>query len=103
MNFDPQNILVIDFGQLGDVVLSLPALHAVRARFPRARITVAIGKPGKQIVEMSQAANDTLVVDRVSLRDGSKPVSVWRIARPGKGGRRRRRASPIALDSLSGQ
>ena len=101
MNFDPQNILVIDFGQLGDVVLSLPALHAIRARFPRARITVAVGKPGKPVVEMSNAANETLVVDRVSLRDGSKPLSVWRIARLVKEVRARRFDFVIDLHSLS--
>ena len=101
MNFEPQNILVIDFGQLGDVVLSLPALHAVRAKFPRARITVAVGKPGKQIVEMSRVADDVLVVDRVSLRDGSKPVSVWRIARLVKEVRARRFDFIIDLHSLS--
>lgn len=101
MNFDPQNILVIDFGQLGDVVLSLPALHAIRAKFPRARITVAVGKPGKQVVEMSSAADETLVVDRVSLRDGSKPVSVWRIARLVKEVRARRFDFVIDLHSLS--
>jgi hypothetical protein len=27
--FNAKNILVIDFGQLGDVVLSLPALRAI--------------------------------------------------------------------------
>ncbi|MDQ1557651.1 MAG: heptosyltransferase [Pyrinomonadaceae bacterium] len=101
MDFEPQNILVIDFGQLGDVVLSLPALNAVRAKFPHARITVAVGKPGKQVVEMSQVADDTLVVDRVSLRDGSKPVSVWRIARLVKEVRARRFDLVIDLHSLS--
>ena len=101
MNFEPQNILVIDFGQLGDVVLSLPALHAIRARFPRARITVAVGKPGKPVVEMSNAADETLVVDRVSLRDGSKPLSVWRIARLVKEVRARRFDFVIDLHSLS--
>jgi len=101
MNFDPQNILVIDFGQLGDVVLSLPALHAIRAKFPRARVTVAVGKPGKQVVEMSNVADETLVVDRVSLRDGSKPVSVWRIARLIKEVRARRFDFVIDLHSLS--
>jgi ADP-heptose:LPS heptosyltransferase len=101
MNFEPQNILVIDFGQLGDVVLSLPALHALRAKFPRARITVAVGKPGRQIVEMSGAADDTLVVDRVSLRDGSKPLSVWRIARLVKEVRARRFDFVVDLHSLS--
>jgi ADP-heptose:LPS heptosyltransferase len=101
MNFEPQNILVIDFGQLGDVVLSLPALHAIRAKFPRARITVAVGKPGKAVVEMSNAADETLVVDRVSLRDGSKPLSVWRIARLVKDVRARRFDFVIDLHSLS--
>lgn len=101
MNFEPQNILVIDFGQLGDVVLSLPALHAIRAKFPRARITVAVGKPGKLVVEMSNAANETLVVDRVGLRDGSKPLSIWRIARLVKDVRARRFDFVIDLHSLS--
>ena len=31
---DPAKLLVIHFGQLGDVILGLPALDAIRARFP---------------------------------------------------------------------
>ena len=79
MSFDPSNILVIDFGQLGDVVLSLPALRAIRQRFPKARITVAVGKPGAEIVNLSGYADSTLVVDRVALRDGVKLVSIGRL------------------------
>jgi len=81
VNFDPRNILVIDFGQLGDVVLSLPALRAIRERFPKAKITVAVGKPGAEIVDLSGWADSTVVVDRVALRDGLKVVSLARIAR----------------------
>ena len=79
MQFDPRNILVIDFGQLGDVVLSLPALRAIRERFPHARITIAVGKPAGEIVKLSGYANDVLEVDRVALRDGVKLVSIGRI------------------------
>jgi ADP-heptose:LPS heptosyltransferase len=79
MSFDPHNILVIDFGQMGDVVLSLPALRAIRERFPQARITVAVGKPGSGVVELSGYADATLIVDRVALRDGPKPLSIMRI------------------------
>ena len=79
MAFDPRNILVIDFGQLGDVVLSLPALRAIRARFPNAKITVALGKPSGEIVRLSGYADDLLEVDRVGLRDGPKLVSIGRI------------------------
>jgi ADP-heptose:LPS heptosyltransferase len=79
VQFDPRNILVIDFGQLGDVVLSLPALRAIRGRFPHARITVAVGKPAGEIVRLCGYADDVLEVDRVALRDGVKLVSIGRI------------------------
>jgi ADP-heptose:LPS heptosyltransferase len=79
VHFDPRNILVIDFGQLGDVVLSLPALQGIRRRFPNARITVAAGKPASDIVRLSGYSDDILEVDRVGLRDGPKLLSIARI------------------------
>jgi ADP-heptose:LPS heptosyltransferase len=100
MSFDPHNILVIDFGQLGDVVLSLPALRAIRERFPQARITVAVGKPGTAIVELSGYADATLVVDRVGLRDGPKPLSIMRIMQLVKEVRRLQFDFVIDLHSL---
>jgi ADP-heptose:LPS heptosyltransferase len=81
MSFDPRNILVIDFGQLGDVVMSLPALRAIRARFPYAKITVAVGKPGRELLSLSGYADEILEVDRVSLRDGPTLISIGRIAK----------------------
>lgn len=101
MKFEPRNILVIDFGQLGDVVLSLPALGAIRRKFPRARITVAVGKSAAPVVEMSGYANDVLPIDRVALRDGAKPLSIFRIARLVKDVRRARFDFVIDLHSLS--
>lgn len=81
MAFDPRNILVIDFGQLGDVVMSLPALRAIREKFPYARITVAVGKPGKELLSLAGFADEILEVDRVSLRDGPTLISIGRIAK----------------------
>jgi ADP-heptose:LPS heptosyltransferase len=101
MSFEPQNILVIDFGQMGDVMLSLPALAALRQRFPRARVTVAVGKPGKQIVELAGCADDVLIVDRVALRDGFAPASIFKIARLVKEVRRRKFDFVVDLHSLS--
>ena len=101
MNSEPNKILVIDFGQLGDVVLSLPALAAVRARFPRAHIKVAVGKPGVPVVELSGYANEVAGVDRVALRDGPAPLSLWRIARFVREVRRERFDFVIDLHSLS--
>lgn len=101
MAFDPRNILVIDFGQLGDVVLSLPALRAIRKRFPLALLTVAVGNPGAQIVDLSDYADATLVVDRVGLRDGPKLASIARIAKLVRDVRRAQFDFVIDLHSLS--
>lgn len=101
MSFAPQNILVIDFGQLGDVVLSLPALRAIRDRFPKAQITVIVGKPGAEVVSLSGYANVTRAVDRVLLRDGPKLISIARIAKLVKEVRHAKYDFVIDLHSLS--
>ena len=101
MVFDPRNILVIDIGQLGDVVMSLPALRAIRERFPHAKITVAVGKPGAEIINLSGYADDTLEVDRVALRDGVKLVSIGRIIKFVSDVRNKKYDFVIDLHSLS--
>lgn len=77
LNF--QNILVIDFGQLGDIILSLPALKAIRERFPGSRITLLIGKPGADVVRAAGVSDEEILVDRVELRDGNKFRSIAKI------------------------
>jgi ADP-heptose:LPS heptosyltransferase len=101
VTFNPRHILVIDFGQLGDVVMSLPALRAVREQFPRARITVAVGKPGAEIIDLSGFADATIEIDRVALRDGFKPLSVWKVVQVIKDVRRRQFDFVIDLHSFS--
>lgn len=101
MTFDPRNILVIDFGQLGDVVMSLPALRALRERFAHARITVAVGKSAAEIVEMSASADETIAIDRVALRDGFPPLSVLKVFQIVKEVRRRQFDFVVDLHSLS--
>lgn len=78
---DPRDILILDLGQLGDTVLSLPALAAVRQRFPRARISVLAGIAAAQAIEMSGFADRIIPVDRVALRDGPKVQSIARIVK----------------------
>jgi ADP-heptose:LPS heptosyltransferase len=101
MDFNPQNILVIDFGQLGDVVLSLPALRAIRQRFPNARITVAAGKAASEVVDLSGYSDESLMVDRVALRDGFTLTSVVQIFKLVGDVRRREFDFVVDLHSLS--
>lgn len=96
-----KNILVIHFGQLGDVVLGLPALKAIRKRFPNARITTLLGKPGADIVELARIADDIISVDRVALRDGNRFVSIAKVLALVKNIRRRRFDFVIDVNSLS--
>src|SRR5689334_3808672 len=101
MDFNPRNILVIDFGQLGDVVISLPALRVIREKFSQSRITVAAGTPSSQIVALSGYADEIIAVDRVALRDGFIPVSIVRILNVVKDVRRRQFDFVIDLHSFS--
>jgi ADP-heptose:LPS heptosyltransferase len=96
-----KNILVIHFGQLGDVVLGLPALCAIRDRFSGARITLLVGKSAAEVTALAAIADDQIVVDRVMLRDGNKVRSVGNILSLVGEVRRRKFDLVIDLHSLS--
>lgn len=100
LNFNPQNILIINFGQIGDVILSLPALKAVREKFPEARITALVGKSGTNVVEISGFVDEKITVDRVLLRDSGKIWSTRQIFKIVKDIRNRRFDFIIDLHSL---
>jgi ADP-heptose:LPS heptosyltransferase len=65
---DPAKLLVIHFGQLGDVILGLPALDAIRARFPDAEITALTGTPAHEIVSLAALADRVEGIDRWALK-----------------------------------
>ncbi len=100
LTFNPQNILIIDFGQIGDVILSIPALKTVREKFPAAKITVMIGKSGAEIIEISGFVDERITVDRVKLRDGRKLESIKEVLKIVKDVRRRKFDFVIDLHSL---
>lgn len=95
-----ENILVIHFGQLGDVVLGVPAMRAIRARFPDARITVMSGKSTGVIIELARMADEQITVDRVALRDGGKVRSIRSILSLVREVRQRKFDFVIDLNSL---
>jgi len=101
LSFNPQNILVIHFGQMGDVVLALPAFLAVRQKFPAARITALVGKSSATITRISGVFDEEIIVDRVELRDGNKLRSINKIRRLVREIRRRKFDFIIDLHSLS--
>lgn len=96
-----KNILVIHFGQLGDVILGLPALRAIREHFADSKITLLHGKPPTAIVKLAHVADEYIPVDRVALRDGNKLRSIAAMLRLTGDIRRRSFDLVIDLHSLS--
>jgi ADP-heptose:LPS heptosyltransferase len=86
-------------GSLADVVLSLPALAAVRAN-SRALTSPSPVAPGVAVVELSGHADEVACVDRVRCATAEGP-SLWRIARFVREVRRARYDFVIDLHSLS--
>lgn len=73
--------MIVDFGQLGDVVLSLPALSAIRHRFPHARISVFVAKIPSQVVELAEVADEIIAIDKAEYRRRHILWSAWQIVR----------------------
>jgi heptosyltransferase-1 len=96
-----QNICIIDLGQLGDVLLSFPAILAIRKRFPTARITVIAGKIPAQFIGKLGLVDDVMPIDRVALLTGNKILSIGQIFKFVAAVRRRKFDFVIDLHSLS--
>lgn len=47
----PRKILVVRLDSIGDVLLSEPAIAALRRRFPKARLDVAVGAAGRAVLD----------------------------------------------------
>ncbi len=58
-----RNILVIQLGDIGDVVLTLPAVRALKEHFPQANIVVAVREKAKELIEDYQWAMDVISIN----------------------------------------
>ena len=59
---DIRRILLIQLGDIGDVVLSLPCILALRERFPHADIFVAVREKAAELLEECPWATDIIAV-----------------------------------------
>jgi ADP-heptose:LPS heptosyltransferase len=70
---NPQkNILLIRFKAIGDVVLTLPAVHAVRENFPAANMVFFTVSENTPLLQGFRDVNDVISLDRSALK------SPWR-------------------------
>jgi lipopolysaccharide heptosyltransferase II len=58
-----QNILVIKLSAIGDVILCIPSIRALREKFPQANIKVLVGVKARNSLKGCPYINDTIVCD----------------------------------------
>ena len=63
----PRSILVIQLRRLGDVVLTVPALEALKKRFPDAKLDFLVESPGAEAVAGHPAIDEILTYDATGL------------------------------------
>ena len=74
-----QNILVIKMSAIGDVILAVPSLKAIRAKFPNANIKVLVGVQSREVLDRCPYINDVIVCD---LKGKDKGIpGLWRLAK----------------------
>ncbi|MDD2752450.1 MAG: lipopolysaccharide heptosyltransferase II, partial [Candidatus Omnitrophica bacterium] len=66
LNIMINKILFITLSNIGDVILTLPALDALREAFPRAKITCMVGPRPKEIFEGNPFIERTIIFDKQS-------------------------------------
>src|SRR5712691_11489236 len=61
---DATRIALLKPSALGDIVHALPVLHALRVRFPAARISWVVGRAFAALLEGHADLDETIVFDR---------------------------------------
>ena len=56
-------ILIWKLSALGDVVLSIPSLRAIRRKFPKAQVTLAVGRSAYEVVAHCPYLDDIIIYD----------------------------------------
>ncbi|MCD6487463.1 MAG: glycosyltransferase family 9 protein [Syntrophobacterales bacterium] len=60
---DIRNILLIQLGDIGDVVLSFPSVRALHENFPQANIIVAVREKARELMEDCRWASDVISIN----------------------------------------
>jgi lipopolysaccharide heptosyltransferase II len=74
-----KNILIVRTDRIGDVVLTTPAIRALRKAYPQARITILVSPLTKNLVDGNPDINEVLVDNRNKENNG--PLGFLRLIR----------------------
>jgi ADP-heptose:LPS heptosyltransferase len=71
-------ILIIRRDNIGDLVCTTPAIHAVRERFPDAKIGVLVNTYNADVILNNPDVNEIFVYEKAKHAPGKHKLSVWR-------------------------
>jgi len=83
MNRNTKNILIIKPSALGDIVLALPALHALRTHYEQAHITWLVRPEFAPLLEDHPELNRVILFDRKNLYTPKQILALIRTLRQG--------------------
>ena len=75
----PRNVLAIKLRYLGDVLLATPALHALKAAYPTARLSVLVNRGTDAVLRGNEDVDEIIPLDRGSLYEQTR--FVWQMRR----------------------
>lgn len=81
MNQDTQNILIVKPSALGDIVLALPALHALRSHFKQAHIAWLVRPEFAPLLRDHPELNEVILFDRKKLTTPGQVLGLIRTLR----------------------
>ena len=74
---DRKNVLVVKISAIGDVILSVPSLRAIRGKFPAANIKVLVGLEAREVLYGCPYIDDRIVCDFRGKHKGL--FGLWRL------------------------
>ncbi len=82
MNY--KNILVINFGGIGDEIFFLPALISLKKQFPNSKITLALEPRSKSIKDLTDIIDDLFLIDIKGKNKYTELLKLIYLARKGQ-------------------
>jgi len=79
MKSGPEHILVIRLKAIGDVLFTLPAVHALRESFPDAKISFLVSRENAPLLQGFRDLDDIITLDRARLKRGNPFAAIAEI------------------------
>lgn len=81
VNRPMERILVIQLGDIGDLVLSIPTIRSLKENFPSAHLTVAARDKASDLVSLCPWSDDVIEIKKEKLTPGDWAVKHYRFFR----------------------